>query len=570
MMIYRQQRRVTDTRSLLRQIEHQILNLQRTVGPDYDALVHVLIDAGEFASAVADEFARDGDGMHPVSTSALEVALALARATEAGWYGDVAACHSALDAAATRVSGCAATDLPSLIRLSVSEGFAYYALGPELYAEAAHRWAAEQAPSAVWCIGLRTIGLTLAAVASAALQRRGIDAHTVSVRPRGHPFDRRPTLDAHLARALASSANAWWLVIDEGPGLSGSSMAGVARYLLEGGVPAERVVMMPAYQPDPTRFSGSTRPIWERLRVHAANYDATWTRHDRLPSVLNADWLDDIAGGTWRNRKPLNGAMPAVNPQHERRKYIAHRRDERAFVKFCGYGRYGERIRQRAAEAAGEGWSPAVRHIRHGWLEYEWLDEPFGVGDVAEEDLARVADYVAFVARTRRVTSAHDAAEFAHMAVHNAREFGGDDAARAMESIARHEPEHPVLADGHMRPHEWARRRTGLCKADGTEHGDDHFFPGPCDIAWDLAGAIDEWGLTDDAAGHLVRRYAAVSGDRTIGARLPFYRAAYLAFRAAATAFGRDQLPATDDGLLFAREHACYRQRLSAVLACAS
>src|SRR5207302_4552914 len=54
----------------------------------------------------------------------------------------------------------------------------------------------------------------------------------------------------------------------------------------------------------------------------------------------------------------------------------------------------------------------------------------------------------------------------------------------------------PVLVDGRMQPHEWIRSKDGtIIKVDGCTHGDDHFFPGPTDIAWDLAGAIVEWSL---------------------------------------------------------------------------
>ena len=32
-------------------------------------------------------------------------------------------------------------------------------------------------------------------------------------------------------------------------------------------------------------------------------------------------------------------------------------------------------------------------------------------------------------------------------------------------------------------------------KVDAAAHGDDHGFPGPVDVAWDLAGAVVEWEL---------------------------------------------------------------------------
>ena len=44
----------------------------------------------------------------------------------------------------------------------------------------------------------------------------------------------------------------------------------------------------------------------------------------------------------------------------------------------------------------------------------------------------------------------------------------------------------------HLAPHEWLRLDDGnVRKTDAIAHGDDHLFPGPTDIAWDLAGAIE-------------------------------------------------------------------------------
>ena len=43
----------------------------------------------------------------------------------------------------------------------------------------------------------------------------------------------------------------------------------------------------------------------------------------------------------------------------------------------------------------------------------------------------------------------------------------------------------PVIADSRMQPHEWLLTPAGqVLKTDSGSHGDDHFFPGPTDIAW--------------------------------------------------------------------------------------
>ncbi len=55
----------------------------------------------------------------------------------------------------------------------------------------------------------------------------------------------------------------------------------------------------------------------------------------------------------------------------------------------------------------------------------------------------------------------------------------------------------PALAmDGRMMPHEWLATDAGILKTDAIDHHDDHFVPGPQDIAWDVAGFAAEFGLS--------------------------------------------------------------------------
>ena len=79
-----------------------------------------------------------------------------------------------------------------------------------------------------------------------------------------------------------------------------------------------------------------------------------------------------------------------------------------------------------------------------------------------------------------------------------------------------------------MLPHEWIETRRGYVKTDALDHYDDHFFPGCQDIAWDIAGASVEWGFPPEA---LLDRYLRLQPDPKLRARIPFYVAAYRAYR---------------------------------------
>jgi hypothetical protein len=93
--------------------------------------------------------------------------------------------------------------------------------------------------------------------------------------------------------------------------------------------------------------------------------------------------------------------------------------------------------------------------------------------------------------------------------------------------------ERPVIADSRMMPYEWIKLDSGgqPLKLDCAAHGDNHFLPGPVDIAWDVAGTIVEWRLDGDSADYFLKCYERASGDRA-GNRLQEYLLAYSAFQA--------------------------------------
>jgi len=91
--------------------------------------------------------------------------------------------------------------------------------------------------------------------------------------------------------------------------------------------------------------------------------------------------------------------------------------------------------------------------------------------------------------------------------------------------------ERAVIADGRMQPHEWIFTDAGeILKTDSGSHGDDHFYPGPTDIAWDLAGAIVEWRMTPGLATEFLNLYRRISGDDA-NARIEDFIHAYTVFR---------------------------------------
>jgi hypothetical protein len=535
----------------------------------------LLADVGEIEAALVDALRVREDDHEPVGTAVEDAGLQAGRVFGAALAGEDGGAHvEALEAALERLR---AAPLPRRAHGHPAEGYAHYGLYPEQYAAAARAFAAAHTGSPhVVCIGLRAAGTSLSAVVAAALETLGLDVERLTVRPRGHPFDRRLSLSERLRFWLAVRAErAHFLVVDEGPGLSGSSFACVARALGELAVSDERIAFLPSFVPDGTRFlSSSARAAWGRHRKYAAGFEDVWPR-GRLEAVLQSPRLVNVSGGRWRR---LLGApdLPS-HPQQERRKYVLHdagQRRSRRIARFAGIGRTGRARLDRARRLASEGWGPVPLALRDGFLVLPFLEgHPLREAAPSATLIATAARYLAFVHRELRAERPTAPPELvAEMIAVNAVEAGltVDASMRdRLHDAARAAADAPLAAvDGRMRPHEWLCTRGGFVKTDALDHHDDHFFPGDADSAWDVAGTLAEFSWTGEAREAFLDAYARASGDQHVRARLPFQLAAYSAFRLGHATLAAQALSGTADGARFETAAAQWRaglgRRLSA------
>lgn len=565
-IIHRKQQESLATADLLQIVRNDLRSLG-SAAPSYDALVAPLIDAGELASAVVDALEPHLDDADWRADHFIALANAIASATEAAWHADSFSTRWAMHTAWRLLGHCTTADVPAVVRRGVSESFAFTGVGPELYSDAACEWHSQSHAERVVCVGVRTIGVVFAAAVAAALQRRGVETSVFTVRPRGQPFDRRVVVGRHFAERVDAWRGAKFVVVDEGPGPSGSSIAASASALSQLGIADEDIVLMPGHPVETSRFANpDVRRRWERHLVAVPDFERVWVTSGRLATAFQAESLDDIAAGRWRSRYSPEGEA-AVHPHHERRKYIAADERGRSWIKFAGLGRYGRATVARAQQAAAAGWGPEVSTLAHGFLAMREVPGlPLWSWRTAGVTPQRLADYLAFEGQMWRTGEPSSTTDLVHMAVTNTLWLCGDDAATKLERLAPRSEIEAIRLDGRQYPHEWVGGQSSAIKTDGVEHHDDRFYPGPVDIAWDVAGAIEEWRLSGAAERALLDHYMTQSGDKSIDARLPFFRAAYLAFRGGYATFARDQLLDTRDGQRFgaAREH--YRARLTQVL----
>jgi hypothetical protein len=461
----------------------------------------------------------------------------------------------------------AALPLPAGLGLKTPEGFAYYGLHPETYLAAARGFAAAKAPARAVCIGLRGIGASLSAVVAAGLEaEEGWAVESLTLRPRGHPFARRPVLDHDLAGRLAARAGAWFLIVDEGPGLSGSSFCGTAACLAELGVPDERIVFFPSHQPDP-----------EALVDEAAR--RRWPMHASCHIAFSAAVLDDppwpadaaeLSGGAWRDRLYAPGEpRPAVLPWQERRKLLSTA-PRPVLHKFVGLGRFGARARARAEALAVAGLAPPVLGLSQGYLMQAFVPgRPLRRNEGDGTFLRFAARYLGHLGRCGSTGESARPTSLLPMALANIQEALGHRPPAALERHAAALPEAPAVElYGRVLPHEWLRLDDGShLKTDALDHHADHGFPGPADIAWDVAGLLVEFDLTEPMATEFVAAAGATVSDPSLSQRLPFYEVAYLAWRCGFTAFAADSLKGAPDGLRMRRACARYRALLAQRLA---
>ncbi len=335
-----------------------------------------------------------------------------------------------------------------------------------------------------------------------------------------------------LLAELAAHAGADFFLVDEGPGQSGSSLTCVARGLRELGIPAQRIVFLPSYSCDGTDFvNEAARATWAQHAHFSSDFDAAW-----LKRVVPGAELCDLSAGSWRSWLGHQAWGMSCIPRHERRKFVAKvGGQDTLMLRFAGFGEHGERVRARAELLQQSGVTPRTYKLQHGMLVLQHLPgRQLTRGAVTAELLRTVATYLAF--RREKLGGAELAAiePLVEMARFNITQALGSPACRPLSSLASRASSVAVSAtvvDGHLLPQEWLTTAAGLKKLDAFDHGDDHFYPGPCDIAWDVAGAGAELGLSTANRRGLASLYARAASDASIQLRLPFFEIAYLAHR---------------------------------------
>jgi hypothetical protein len=480
----------------------------------HSLLVDAFIATAELVQGAADaEMAAAGgsDVLGPAQRAGTQVLMLLARQLAASWRNSFHPAHG-LPPGWQDILPALDTGLP--LRLRRAEGYLHYALYPEGYLEAAAR---SGLGSDTCVIGLRSIGTGLAALVAAGLGTDGF----FTLRPVGHPFDRHVTPAEPLARAILS-AGGTYAIVDEGPGKSGSSFAGVASWLEANGVPRDRVHFFPGHAGAPGEQAGpTTRTLWRDTSRHVSGYSgAQLAGHlshwlTGLIGPLNAP-LRDLSGGGWRGSHPA----PA-DRQMEKLKFLAAAGGRRYLVRFAGLGASGRDKLARARLLAQSGHVPEPVGLAHGFLVENWIEgHPLPATDFSRARLVDLASaYLGARARLLPAdTPGASLAVLAEMAAINLGERLGPGAESAVRTSLpgldglQHRVR-PVFTDNRLQPWEWLVDAGGrLLKTDALDHATGHDLIGPQDIAWDVAGLVAEFDLAPHEHAQLIRAVGSSGG----------------------------------------------------------
>lgn len=376
------------------------------------------------------------------------------------------------------------------IRVKIPEGYAFYTVYPEQFAAAARTWAESRSPGKVIVAGIRSIGTSLSATVAAQLRALNWDTSRITLRPGGHPFNRT----VHLP-AIPVSIDLAAIVVDEGPGLSGSSIATVVRAFRARGV--SDVTIFPSHSGEPgSAASDDVRQTWRetpRIVIEPNGALIEQLRH-ATADLLGDDQLTfhDFSAGQWREHFNWPGGRPRAATAFERAKYLFRGRDAGVLWKFAGFGagRGFESMTQRAFErqqtlAADEWTVPPLAQL-DGFIATPWIEgDPIHASQLDDCMIDRLARYI--------ITAATPAEDWS-ASVQRLQEMSAFNLSKDLNPNRRVE-DMPGAGDGRMAPHEWIRTGDVILKTDVWGHASDHTCIGPQPILWDIAGAIHSWQM---------------------------------------------------------------------------
>jgi len=400
----------------------------------------------------------------------------------------------------------------------------------------------------VMVLGLRTAGSFLAPLLSAFLTRQAFDVDWVAVRP-------SKGLTAQENRELRQAAHkkARIVIVDESIH-SGQTLAQTIEVLRQSGFADEDVLVLNPAEPAFPDWRDS-RILRSLPKINTIALEPEERFKQRLLEPAAVEELLDVyfkARGYMEVHIAVADRMQAASVYLQKPPERVDVRLKRIYEvdlkdsKGCSDTRYV------LAKSVGWGWLsyhaflaaqglqglvPPMLGLRDGILYTEWISEAKDATNVIAQSRDEVTEllarYIAARARNLRL-SADPALDLTRESRHKGLEMLSSALARAYNSraTAAFERRHiqrvlsdqgcpvAVMTDSKMSPNEWIVAGSRLLKTDFEHHAQGKNELGMTDPAYDLAGAVFHFGLSERESAQLVKTYVEASGDVNVADRL--------------------------------------------------
>jgi hypothetical protein len=334
----------------------------------------------------------------------------------------------------------------------------------------------------------------------------GVFARRCTVRTEGHPFSRSVRLPEWIQHRAAA-----YLVVDEGPGMSGSSFLAVSAELQKRGVGRERIHFFPSHDGLPgSAASPQALAEWKQF--------ALWVEPAVEPPS-NPEW----------NWTYIGPAAPLPFDCSGRGEYFARRNAERSCgVPVMARNGWWMGFRKVSGEPASVGSATLARHIA------ATADAPLQIKYELETEQ-----------RLREMLIVNVEKHFRNVAL--------TDTLRSWLDRLTIEQGHASSGDGHLEPENWIRDASGrLWKLKTTGSGLSHFVAYRLPVWWDVAQAMLEWNFGDEILPEL-----KMAGLECEPQTLAFFKLANAAFELGKSVmFGKSDITKREERLLRVLERA--------------
>lgn len=399
---------------------------------------------------------------------------------------------------------------------------------------------------ALLIIGPRSMGAYFAPAAKAKLLQMGwTSVSWCTIRPKHgiSPWE-------ETALQSLSSPDVQVLVIDESPN-TGNTFQLIVDLLRKRGVSPNRIFILAALHP--------ARPDWhlpiteETRGITLIRLEATALHKNRLlepdsAQPLLASYFRDLGwDGVELVRSSRTDELNARFEEHFQDGFQC--RLKRVFdVRLLMNGEPPV-VRRVLAKSVGWGWLgyhaffageqlaafvPEMLGLREGLLYMEWLERVDGNPEAPP--LKRLAAYIAARATTLRLTKdptyaispGYSWTGWSLLIDSLRRAYGsivGHVKVPALhQDLARHMCRAPALIDGNMQPGDWVQTQDALLKVDYEHHNFGRTELYIVDPAYDLAGAIFEFGLCAQDEKELIAHFIRLSGDSEVVDRILLWK----------------------------------------------